>query len=307
MKKVISLSLALFVSLCIISCGGSDSDPVGDGISDPTEVANLMNSALQLPPGTFTVDPNQVEIDDSITITSNNNATIPIAGGQSMTNNISFNAPNGNVNAVGMRFGTSGPIYFVPINTQGSTSGTGSFDFAMLATICNDLSKICHDIKCYEFASTSGGQISRANIRDVAMMCGNCDEPSCQGLVDPSDCGLSGQDGSPRFNLTWNGNSDLDLYVTDPTGTTISFTNTTSSSGGSLDVDCTGNCSGGNSENITWPNGGPSGTYTVWVNNYSGGTTSFNIVVRDNGNNVTNFSGSVGSGQDSTKWTYNKN
>lgn len=294
------------IMILLFSCGEDDG---GDsGASNPADVAKLMNENLILPAGSFEVDPSSVSIDDSIIINDSGGNSIPLNSGQQMTNQISFNAPNGNVNAVGMRFGTTGPIYFVPINTGGATAGTGNFQFALQAGICDDLSSICHDIKCYEFAQTSAGAISRGNIRDVAMLCGNCDEPSCQGLVDASDCGgLSGADGNPRFNLTWSGSTDLDLVVTDPNGASISFLSPSSNSGGTLDVDCVGDCLNGNSENITWPNTGPKGVYSFYVNYYVGNsTTSFSVVVRDNGNTVLTKTGTLASG-DSATWSYTKN
>lgn len=280
-------------------------------ISDPDRVAELMNANLEiLTPGVFTVDPDDVSIDNSIQIINNGSGVVGLESGSPMDNQITFNAPNGNVNAVGMRFGTSGPIYFVPVNANGVTDATATFSFLISEGICDDLSRICHDIRCYEFAQTTSGAISAANIQDVAMMCGNCDEPSCQSLLDSSVCGnLSGEDGSPRFNLTWSGSMDLDLYVTDPTGETISYVNTVSNSGGMLDVDCTGNCSGGNSENITWPNGGPSGQYSFYVNNYSGGNnTSFNILIRDNNQDINTISGTTSQSNDdnSPVYTYTK-
>jgi hypothetical protein len=188
-----------------MGCPGDDD--TNGGISDPVEVANQMNANLSiLTPGSFTVDPSTTGTDNTITI-SPTSGTTPIMAGQSMTNQIGFNAPNGNVNAVGMRFGTSGPITFVPVDNTGSTNGTSAFTFLIDASICGNLSQICHDIRCYEFAQTSSGNISAANIRDVAMLCGNCDEPSCAGLVDPSDCdvdpggGGTGGLGSGSFNF----------------------------------------------------------------------------------------------------------
>jgi hypothetical protein len=43
--------------------------------------------------------------------------------------------------------------------------------------------------------------------------------------------------GDVKVTLTWDSTADLDLYVRDPDGTTISYQNTTSPSGGQLDVD----------------------------------------------------------------------
>ncbi|MFC0603772.1 hypothetical protein [Winogradskyella pulchriflava] len=277
-------------------------------ISDPDRVAELMNANLEiLTPGVFTINPDEVTIDNSIQIINNGSGVVGLESGSPMDNQITFNAPNGNVNAVGMRFGTSGPIYFVPVDANGVTDATATFSFLITEGICDDLSRICHDIRCYEFAQTTSGAISAANIQDVAMLCGNCDEPSCQGLLDSAECGLAGLDGSPRFNLTWSGNIDLDLYVTDPNGNTISYINPSSSSGGMLDIDCTGGCTGGNSENITWPDGGPSGQYTFYVNNFDGGNAPFNIQIRDNGQDVSAFSGSTNMSNDNSQtYTYTK-
>jgi len=119
--------------------------------------------------------------------------------------------------------------------------------------------------------------------------------------------GLNGADGSPRFNLVWSGSTDLDLYVTDPSGYTISYTSISSPSGGILDVDCTGNCPGGNSENITWEQGGPLGVYQFHVNYYSGSSdTPFVLTVRDNLSTVNVINSSLSSG-DCMTWSYSKN
>lgn len=194
----ITITIFLLSTIILFSCAKDNKDK---GISDKTEIANLMNEKMELPAGSFTIDPDNVEIDNSITITPTSGIT-PLSPGQQMNNQISFTAPNGKVNAVGMRFGTSGPIYFTSINTNGATSGTGTVPFSLESDICNDLSSICHDIKCYEFAMTTEGKISKSNIRDVAILCGDCNEPSCQGLVDASDCDVGGSGVVSSFSIT---------------------------------------------------------------------------------------------------------
>jgi hypothetical protein len=62
-------------------------------------------------------------------------------------------------------------------------------------SLCGSLSSICHSIKCYEFAVTSAGTISRANITDLAVACNNCSEPSCKGLLQ--QCSADGGPGGP--------------------------------------------------------------------------------------------------------------
>lgn len=172
-------NLMLFCfGLCLIfigSCAKQNGDPVA-----------AFNANLELPQGSYQVNPDEMEVDNSITISSGSGGTTPINTGSQMTSQITFNAPNGNVVAGGMRFGNSGPVNVVPVSgAQGQTSGTLSLPFSVSASTCNNLSQVCHDIKCYEFAITADGKISQANLRDVALMCGGCDEPSCQSLINP--------------------------------------------------------------------------------------------------------------------------
>ncbi len=123
------------------------------------------------------------------------------------------------------------------------------------------------------------------------------------------DCGLSGQDGNPRFNLQWSAEADLDLYVKSPNGEIIYYGNSFSSDGGQLDIDCLCSCPA-SSENVFWENG-PSGTYEYWVDYYgSCGATatsaSFTITVRDNDSFVVEQSGTVVEFGQSQTWTYVK-
>lgn len=125
-----------------------------------------------------------------------------------------------------------------------------------------------------------------------------------------SECtvgGLSGSSGTPRFNLQFNGNVDLDLYVITPNGTIIYYANP-NGQGGELDVDCVcGDCNG---ENIFWTNG-PSGQYKYYVKYYGGcGTSSssvnFTVKVLNGNNIVQTQTGTLSAaGQQSQTWTYN--
>lgn len=302
----------LFVLICllsfIVSCKSDDESSSNNNES----VSEILNEKFSIQRGgTFVIDPNNVTVDNTISVLSTGGIQrVPLRPGESMNNQITFQSPNNSITAVGMRFGDSGPITFVNLTEEEIQSGVASFPFLIDPTVCNDIAQICHDIKCYEFAYTSAGQISQANLQDIALICGACNEPSCLSLLDEGTCnGLAGEDGSPRFNLKWNGSADLDLYVTDPNGETISFMNPTSSSGGTLDIDCTGNCPGGNSENITWVSGGPAGTYTFYVNYFSGtGSVPFEIIVRDNQQTITTQTGTLqNEDDDSNFFTYTKN
>lgn len=77
--------------------------------------------------------------------------------------------------------------------------------------------------------------------------------------------------GDVQATLIWHSSADIDLYVQDPYGDTVSYQSDSVPSGGRLDRDnqCA-NFEMGRPENIFWPeNGAPSGTYKVWVNYYS--------------------------------------
>ncbi len=177
--KNLYLIMSLFLActtLFITSC--EEDEPDGD----PT---STVNANLQLPSGSYTVNPDDMQVDNTVVVTTTS-GTMPITTGNQINGQIGFTAPNGNVVAGGMRFGPSGPVNVIPITgAQGQTSGTLTMPFTLSASTCDNLSSVCHDIKCYEFAITDDGMISQANIRDVAIMCGNCDEPSCVDLIDP--------------------------------------------------------------------------------------------------------------------------
>lgn len=100
--------------------------------------------------------------------------------------------------------------------------------------------------------------------------------------------------GDVEVAMTMNLATDLDLYVTDPAGTTVYFGNTGGFSGGHLDLDANAACSGhmgANSEHIFWPQGlAPAGNYTVRVAHYEscigGQPVEYRVTVRACGETV---------------------
>ncbi|WP_439580085.1 YfaP family protein [Elioraea sp.] len=81
------------------------------------------------------------------------------------------------------------------------------------------------------------------------------------------------QRGAVQVSLRWETTADLDLYVTCPTGATISYSNPRAC-GGHLDVDMNVGPRRVRDpiENITWPEGAaPNGTYRVMVSNLGEG------------------------------------
>ncbi|MFT4526008.1 MAG: hypothetical protein ACI85F_002170 [Bacteroidia bacterium] len=191
MKKYYLICLAISIGF---SACKKDEEENGDPVTE-------LNANLSLPAGSYMVDPDTMEIDNSVTIDGGSGGTMPINTGVQNTGQIQFSAPNGNVVGGGMRFGDSGPVNIVPVSgAMGQTSGTLSLPFSLSASTCDNLSQVCHDIKCYEFAVTADGKITQANIRDVALMCGACDEPSCASLIDPP-CPPEPNTGTFNFSL----------------------------------------------------------------------------------------------------------
>lgn len=97
-------------------------------------------------------------------------------------------------------------------------------------------------------------------------VCNGLDD-NCNGVIDEG-CGY--QTGNIQITLAWNTGADLDMYVTDPYGQTISYQNRQSSSGGMLDHDARGACNAAQAnntiENVFWDSPQPpSGQYQVEV------------------------------------------
>jgi hypothetical protein len=97
--------------------------------------------------------------------------------------------------------------------------------------------------------------------------------------------------GDVQITLTWDNESDVDLWVTDPSGEKIYFDHPYSRSGGQLDVD---DRNGFGPENIFWPTGeAPSGEYRVQVHHYYGsGVANYQVLVQVNGQSFT-YTGSL--------------
>lgn len=97
--------------------------------------------------------------------------------------------------------------------------------------------------------------------------CNGLDD-NCDGRIDEG-CGW--ESGQIQITIAWGTGADIDLYVTDPYRETISYQHRQSSSGGVLDRDARGACTGGETiENVYWSTPQPPrGTYQVEVHNYS--------------------------------------
>lgn len=99
--------------------------------------------------------------------------------------------------------------------------------------------------------------------------------------------GLLTGDGDVKFTLTWDNDTDLDLYVTEPSGDTIWYGNRFSTTGGELDRD---DLDGFGPENIFWPTDfARPGEYKVEVRMFSGNKeTTFRVKPKLGDNNFYN-------------------
>lgn len=178
--------LLLFVSSLILNgCGKDDSntDTSDDQQNDEQSVANLVNTNFAVVGGTA-IDPTTLNETSDVVVTNTNDGRMPLISGNQLTTTINFTPSaeaNGQVvDAVGMRFGDVGDIMFKPITPAEAAAGSATLTFTIDPSVCEDIAQICHDLLCYEFAKTSAGNITPANFQDVALLCGACNEPSCQ-------------------------------------------------------------------------------------------------------------------------------
>jgi hypothetical protein len=296
----------------LVSC-----DPHTRSDIDPGKFFNIGGAEYLLEnPGT----------DPSVSTESNTEGSGEVYPGDSLSLSIGFNAPNGNVIGGGIAFGDPddigipGAIQVVPVpGAGGQTSGMMNITIDVPDDICSNLSQICHDIRCYEFAVTSAGQVSAADINDLALACGGCEEPSCQELLTscenpgeecPGGCG-GGQQcvngicvgaGALAFTMTWDVATDLDIHVQTPGGSEIYYGNP-SADGGTLDQDDIPG-GAGSVENIFFASMPAGGNYTYWIENLGPASSSFTLRVTENGQQVAIQNGNLAVGVDSTMYNY---
>lgn len=114
--------------------------------------------------------------------------------------------------------------------------------------------------------------------------------------------------GDVEVALAMTESTDLDLYVTDPTSSTIYYANTSGPTGGHLDLDANAGCGsnmGVNAEHVFWPQGrAPRGSYTVRVANFEsciqGRPVDYRVTVRACGETVVLSGRFVGDGDSAT-------
>ncbi len=147
---------------------------------------------------------------------------------------------------------------------------------------CREVSFLCVP-SLKRLASETTTTLSSTTTTTVAVssaaLCGNGTVGAGEECERAGDCGSDGVAcercrcvgaGDVRVTLAWQGGSDLDLHVVDPSGEEIYYDNPTSETGGVLDTSTGPTCEDGsttNVENVYWPAGtAPAGSYRVLVN-----------------------------------------
>lgn len=329
-SKVIACAVWLAVGGCSVYSGGGgggDSGPVdGDGppipTGPPSDAEQRLQALLQqaYPTGVMVAGPGT---DDSVVLAAPADPLkrAPLTSGAPLSVGIDFTAQSP-VTAICVGFGSPNNALCVPTGAPGivqsgsPTQGAIGLTLPVPADLCAMLSSICHDIRCYEFAQTDAGTFSAANIHLLASACGNCDEPSCQELLDSCVVGcepacMGGQtcvdgvcvaEGALRFTLTWSTpGTDLDLHVVSPLGGEIWFSNPVQD-GGELDTDNTEGGAGA-VENVHFPGTPPAGSYTYFVDNFAGGDADFTLTAYVNGTAVATQSGTAAADGQSPHYT----
>ena len=153
-----------------------------------------------------------------------------------------------NVSGCYLYINGAGSYFFLPYTAQSSTSGTLSIPVGLPTNV--SAGRFCTSVCILD---------SRGEISNIIETC-----------VTVLELGS----GALQISLSWDNTADVDLWVTDPSGTRIYWDNTFSQTGGNLDRDDT---DGYGPENIFWEDA-PDGSYRVEVNHYFGATPARYIV-----------------------------
>lgn len=239
------LSLAgLF--LFITSCSKDEKEPE---FIDPADVEAL-SRVLVMPDGTDRNDGTAPSPSASATAPTVNNPLNLVTSSNGSTAPLEFNYDNVNGDLAGCYIQIPGTdTYFtVPYNANAGLSGSLAVPIGIPANVLDgsfDLNFCVYD-----------------------------DEGQVSNVVSTQINVLRLGTGALQVSLSWNTATDQDLYVTDPEGTTIYYSNDVAPSGGQLDRD---DLDGYGPENIFWIDDAPDGEYKVSVNDYEG--TSFENTV----------------------------
>ena len=268
-----SLSPIIFTAIFFLSCGKDN----GLGSNDPVDPADAdaLSSVVILPNGTETrqgtpPDPTNSSTAPNIRggvsrLTSSNGSTVLIP--------FSYDA-SADISGYYLYINGAENHFYVPYRAQSSNT-TGPRPIHRAARPVSQVGKTHAQSPLSGTFSipiglptnvTAGQFCTSANLTDSRGEISNTLETCIDVLALGS--------GILQVSLSWDNTADVDIWVTDTSGTKIYFANPSSATGGSLDRD---DVNGYGPENIFWENA-PDGSYLVEVNHYAGARPSGYIV-----------------------------
>jgi hypothetical protein len=293
MKKTILLCI---LSISVFSCssddGGSKSnDYVTDVESLMSKItiegAVLKNGNIPVPEGVLGDNINSIP--NTVIVTSNSLFSIPIK-----TDNSEGRIPR----IVFIKLEGSSKYYQIDLDDNGNPVGSnrsisaehrvrlscnGSSNIGLPANGADTSSPYINAAEVYTYSPPLQSQVG-----DLSFL-QNRNYWSTKRIINFKvlDVGT----GDVQISMTWDTQSDVDLWLTEPNGNKIYYANKISSTGGELDFD---NTSEYGPENIFYKTVAPSGTYKVEVDYFSGAplVTNYNIVVKK-GNSITSYEGTL--------------
>lgn len=304
MKKLLKKSILLcIISFALFSCSSDSSSSSSDVVKDAASLMDKMNfSGAVVKSGDIPV-PSGVLVDNinsmptSIIVTSNSLFTVPID-----VNTTDGRKPR----SVFIKLDGSNKYYQIDLDINGNPTGRNTESGERVRLSCNG----SPNIRLEAGAATNNSYENYAQVYTYSPPL-----QSQQPAIDFTNRQYwsSGHQvifkvyevgsGDVQVSLTWDTQTDIDLWLTEPNGNKIYYANKTSSTGGELDFD---NTYAYGPENIFYSNQAPSGTYKVEVDYFSGSPeTHYNIVVK-NGSVFTSYEGVLYPNQTNTVVTFQK-
>ena len=243
----IFLAILMTAALVLVGCSKDKEET----FIDPSDIEAL-SQVLIMPDGTDRTGgtPPASSVGTTVPIVDNPLNLITSSNGSTAPLEFSYNNINGNLGGCYIQIPGTSTFFTVPYNSNSGLSGTLAVPIGIPANVLDGVFEL--NFCVYDNA----GQVSNVVSTQVNV--------------------LQLGTGSLQISLSWNTPTDQDLYVADPLGETIYYSNTASSSGGQLDRDDT---DGYGPENIFWIDSAPDGEYQVSVNDYSNTSTSNTVYV----------------------------
>ncbi len=228
-------------------------DVFGSTCNDRVEVdpgnADALSSVIILPNGTETRQGRPPQPSNTATAPTISSGISRLTSSNGSTVQFPFSYTTAaNISGCYLYIDGAGSYFFLPYTAQSSTSGTLSIPVELPTNV--SAGQFCAIVCILD---------ARGEISNIIEVC-----------VDVLELGS----GTLQISLSWDNTADVDLWVTDPSDTTIYYYNRSSRTGGSLDRD---DRNGYGPENIFWENA-PDGFYYVVVDHFSGATPARYIV-----------------------------